>query len=238
MKKTVRKAMPALACIVLVLFCCLPVAGVVAIGSSASSTTPSANTTSTEAAKPFISSTISSRTPLVGDPVTISGVATGGDEKAGVQIWVFAGNYVNVSTVPVNAAGLPPATYYVFVQNPGPDGKYAIVLQDSGIFSGQVVNSLTGTLIFNFTGTGSIQDAAAAQALSSALSSPGMDDVYTKITFQLVAPSASAPATPVSTAASAFPMPSATKSPLAVITITGALAATAVCAAAVRRKNR
>ena len=89
-------------------------------------------------AKPFISATVSSTTPLVGEPVTISGVATGGNLASGVQIWIFAGNYVNVTTVPVNAdgtfsktyqtTGLPPATYYVFVQSPGPDGIFDIDL--------------------------------------------------------------------------------------------------------------
>ena len=130
--------------------------------------------------------------------MTISGVATGGNLTEGVQIWVFAGNYINVTIVPVNTdgtfsktyqtAGLPPATYYVIVQSPGNDGILNIVMQTTGQYSGDVTNAKTGTDIFNFTGTGSVQDAAAASALSSAFNLPGVDDAFTKCTFQLVSP--------------------------------------------------
>ena len=97
--------------------------------------------------KPFVSATVSSLEPTVGQPVTISGVETGGNVSAGVQIWIFAGEYVNVQNVPVNAdgtfsktydtTGYPLATYYVFVQNPGPDGKFGVGLQTSGAYAGQ-----------------------------------------------------------------------------------------------------
>jgi len=139
------------------------------------------------AEKPFISATVSSLTPVVGQPVTISGVETGENVSAGVQIWIFAGEYVNVQNVPVNADGTfsktydtteyPPATYFVFVQNPGPDGKFGVGLQTSGTFTGQVTNTATGNLIFNFTGTGSAHDAAAAQQLSDVINKQGNDDV-------------------------------------------------------------
>jgi hypothetical protein len=39
-------------------------------------------------------------------------------------------------------------------------------------------------LIFNFTGTGSVRDAA--QELSDAISNQGVDDAYTKLTFDLI----------------------------------------------------
>ncbi len=153
--------------------------------------------------------------------------------SAGVQIWVFAGNYVNVSTVPLNAdgtftktynsTGLPPATYYVYVQSPGANGNYNIDLQESGIYSGQVVNTQTNALIFNFTGTGSVQDAAASQALSDAINNQGVDDAYTKLTFQLVAPGATPLAAQTLAAQTTAAVPAATttaKSPLT-LEITG-----------------
>jgi len=111
-----------------------------------------------------------------------------------------------------NTTGLPPATYYVFVQSPGPNGNYNIDLQESGVYSGQVVNTQTNVLIFNFTGTGSVHDAAAAQALSDAINIQGIDDAYTKLTFQLV-PAVSAPQSAQTTAAVPFAA-TATKSPL------------------------
>ena len=111
---------------------------------SGADTTTADNVTSVQvsADQPFISATVSPNPASVGEPVTISGVATGGNLTAGVQIWVFAGNYVNVSTTPVNAdgtyaktyltTGLPPATYYVIVQSPGKDGYLNIVMETSG----------------------------------------------------------------------------------------------------------
>jgi hypothetical protein len=226
----------------------------VTVGSSASQTiisTPVATT----AVKPFVSATISSTTPTVGDMVTISGKTTGSNFTSGVQIWIFAGNYVNVTTVPVSAdgsysktsstAGLPPAMYYVFVQDPGPDGILDLDLQEAGLYSGQVVDSLTGALVFNFTGIGSVHDAVASQTLSEAIVREGSDDAYTKLTFQLMAPtggttpaiSASASSAPVSTSASQAPaaVPT-TKSPMPLWISLTALVVGCVCAAQFMKK--
>jgi hypothetical protein len=167
-------------------------AGLIALPVSGSATSDSI----TVAAKQSVNATVSAGRPSVGEPVTISGTVSGSMLSSGVQIWVFAGNYVNVSTVPVNpdgtfsrtytSTGLPPATYYVFVQSPGPNGEYNIDFQESGIYSGQVVNTKTNALIFNFTGEGSVHDAEAAQELSDAINNQGFDDAYTKLTFDLI----------------------------------------------------
>jgi hypothetical protein len=222
----------------------LPVSGVVASSNTAS---PASTTVAlVNSQKPMVTATVSTATPSVGDPVTISGVATGGNLSAGVQIWLFAGNYVNVTLVPVQAdgtysatyqtAGFPPATYYVFVQSPGVDGKFNIKLETTGKFSGQAVDSQTGALLVNFTGIGSVQDAAAATALADALNRRDVDDVYTKTTFQLVAPSTSAAAvsTPVN-AASAVPTATA-KSPLSMVAVITGLGICSVVAARSLRK--
>ncbi|MDD1695224.1 MAG: hypothetical protein LUQ71_10920 [Methanoregula sp.] len=201
----------------------------------------SANATGT--VQPYISAEVSPSQATVGTPVTVSGVATGGNLTAGVQIWVFAGNYVNVSTAPVNAdntfsktyqtASLPPATYYVIVQSPGNNGVLDISMETTGQYSGQVVNTKTGTLVFNFTGTGSVQDSAAATALSDAFNLPGVDDVYTKCTLDLVAP---VTATPVSTTVAPTPVATTKKSPLSLFTlIAGAGVATLAMAWRSRR---
>jgi len=198
------------------------------IAAPVSGTDTSVNATT--AAQPFISAEVSPAQAAVGDPVTVSGVATGGNLTAGVQIWAFAGNYVNVSTVPVNTdgtfsktyqtAGLPPATYYVIVQSPGKDGSLNIVMDTTGSYSGQVVNTKTGNLVFNFTGTGSVQDSAAAAALSDAFNLPGVDDIYTKCTFQLVAPVTSLP---VSTTNAPVATTTTKKSPLLFSTLLAGL---------------
>jgi hypothetical protein len=213
-----------LACII------LPVSGLVV-----STTTAGPATTAAAAAaqSPTVSASASPVQQNIGDPVTIRGVATGGNLTEGVQIWVFAGNYINITTVPVNAdgtfsktlqtAGLPQATYYVIVQSPGNDGLLNIVMQTTGQYSGEVTNARTGADIFNFTGTGSVHDAAAAAALSVAFNLPGVDDVFTKCTFQLVAPGTTpAPATtaaPAVTPLSPSPIPTTAKSPLSPVTL-------------------
>ena len=188
MKQTRMWGMATLALLVLALLVVIPVSAVAATS-----------------LKPSVSATTSTATVNVGDPLSISGIATGGNLSAGVQIWIFAGNYVNVTTVPVNAdgtfsetfstAGYPPATYYIFVQSPGSDGTFDISTPKVTGFTSQVVSTKTGAVIFNFTGTGSVQDAAAAQKLSEALNQQGIDDIYTKLTVQLVAPGTTAIAT-------------------------------------------
>ena len=208
--------------LLLVALLVLPVSGVAPANGSVSGTVSAR----VNASQPYISASVAPAVATVGDPVTISGVATGGNLTGGVRIWAFAGNYVNVSVVPVNAdgsfsktyqtTGLPPATYYGIVQSPGADGFLSIDMETTGVRSGEVVNTGTGALIFNFTGTGSIQDSSAAQALSDAFNLPGIDDVYTKVTFRLVAPEA---VTSASTTAVPTPVATATKSPLSIFTI-------------------
>jgi|WetSurMetagenome_2_1015567.scaffolds.fasta_scaffold124022_1 hypothetical protein len=180
-----------------------------------------ASETFTVTAQQSVNATVSAGRVVVGQPVTISGTVTGSMISAGVQIWVFAGNYVNVTTVPVNAdgtfsrtynsSGLPGATYYVFVQSPGPNGNYNIDFQESGVYSGQVVNTRTNELIFNFTGAGSVHDAAAAEALSDAINQQGVDDAYTKLTFLLADLPVSTPVT-VQTTPVVPPAPTTAKS--------------------------
>ena len=220
------------ACAVLLLIALLvlPVSGAVSVGAAPAATTAATTTTAAAAAaatpvKSFISATVTPADPTVGSPVTISGVSSGANLTAGVQIWIFAGNYVNVSTTPVNAdgtfsktfdtTGLPPATYYVFAESPGVDGMFGVTMHSSGQYAGQVVSTKTGATVFTFTGTGSVHDAAAAAALSDAINADnksGGDDVYTKLTFNLVAPAAPVTTTSVQTTPSAAP--AATKSPL------------------------
>jgi len=174
-----------------------------------------------------VSATTSSATVNVGDLLMVSGTATGGNLSAGVQIWVFAGNYVNVTTAPVNTkgefaktfptAGLPPAIYYIFVQSPGTNGKFDIDTPKVSGYTSQVVNTNTGAVIFNFTGTGSVQDAAAAQQLSLALNQQGIDDVYAKLTVKIVAPTTSATTLVTSAPVTSLPVsqaPTTAKSPL------------------------
>ena len=193
--------------------------------------------------KPSITVSVSPSTPKVGDTVVISGTAKGGNLTPGISMWIFAGNYVNITNVPVNASGFysksvntaefPPAYYYIFVQHPGSDSKFNINVKG---YSGEVVNTNTGTVIFNFTGTGSVNDNAAAIALSNAFNSIGVDDVFSKTGVQLLPAVASTNGTtttvsstqpaitvadtskiPDSKPATLAAIPAATKAPLSII---------------------
>jgi len=228
-----------ISCVLLIALLVFPAFGADA---SVNATGSGLTAVSATANEPFISATASPAKATIGEPVTVSGVATGGNLTNGVQIWVFAGNYVNVTTVPVNAdgtftkvyqtTGLPAALYYVIVQSPGKDGMLNIIMDTTGQYSGQVVNTKTGKTVFNFTGTGSVQDSAAAQALSDAFNQPGVDDIYTKCTFQLVAPETAAP---VSTTAAPAPVTTTKKSPVSLITI---IAGIGVLGIAVAQRSR
>jgi hypothetical protein len=181
--------------------------------------------------------------PVIGDAITISGTASGGNLTQGVQIWIFAGNYINVMTVPVNAQGqfsktyqtidLPPATYYSFVQSPGTNGKFDIVETDANGYAGQVINTATGATIFSFTGTGSVHDLAAVTALSDAFNLPNVDDIYTKLSFTLAAPGtngaalASNQGTPVQTTA---------KSPVSFLTVLAGIGVAGLALVMMRRQ--
>jgi hypothetical protein len=226
-----------IALVLLTIFIAVPVSAAVAVDARTATNTTVTTTPSATIVQPSVSATVSSATPAVGTPVTISGIATGGNLSAGVQIWIFAGNYVNVSVVPVRSngtfsntyptTGFPPATYYVFVQSPGNDGVFNMDLQSSGVYSGDVVNTQTGALLFNFTGAGSVQDAAASKALSDAINLQAFDAVYTNLTFQLVAqgttPTERIPASPVSTTVARTQLPATTQSPLSTATILAGL---------------
>jgi hypothetical protein len=245
MTNHLRYGLAVLALLLIAMLIILPASAEVTIGSSAAAPTTT-TLASVAIAKPFINGTISSMTPTVGDILRISGSSTGGNLTSGVLVWVFAGNYVNVTNVPVwpdgtynvnfFTDGYPPAQYYVYVENPGPGGQFAISFQPSGKYSGQVVNTQTGSMIFNFTGTGSVQDSGAAQKLSDAINAQGSDDVYTKLTFQLVAPATSTPAPVVTTAQSPSTLPTATKSPLPLEMTAGAVAIGGLCAVLFARK--
>ncbi len=239
MKQMNTWSMATLAILFLALLVVIPV--------SAADTTNSTTATTT-IPKPAVSATTSSTTVTVGDPMTITGVATGGNLTAGVQIWVFAGNYVNVTTTSVNSkgefsklfttAGLPPATYYIFIQSPGNDGRFDINTPQVTGYTSQVMNTKTGAVIFNFTGTGSVQDAAAAQKLSEALNQQGIDDVYTKLTLQLVAPAGTTTAA-TSVAVTTPPVsaaPTTAKSPVSPLVALAGIGIACLAVVAMKRK--
>jgi hypothetical protein len=155
--------------------------------------------------KPTISASLSTVFLKAGEPLTVQGVATG-TVTEGVQVWIFGGNYLNISTVSVNPSGtfskvyttssLAPAKYYVIVQHPGVDNSLQITTSGN---SGEVINKKTNATVFSFTGAGKIVDAAAVTALSNAFNAPGVDDIYTKLVFTVLPANEAVPTYPGTT---------------------------------------
>jgi len=134
-----------------------------------------------------------------GDPVVISGIATGHPQN-GLQIWVIGKNYVKVSSVPVNEDNtysyelkssetqhLASGHYLVLIQHPMMNGEFDIIYNAA---TGEVINRQldSGKAIFLLTGAGSLQRPDAGYALMQAINSQNIDDTFTTIPFFVDAP--------------------------------------------------
>jgi hypothetical protein len=132
-----------------------------------------------------------------GDPVTISGIATG-NPQVGLQIWFIGYNFVKISTVQVNddntfayilrgtdTANLAPGQYFVIVQHPMENGRFDIVYD---AVSGTVRNVQTGKTVFQLTGSGGLQSPNAVTALLAAIGSQNIDDTFATVSFSVGQP--------------------------------------------------
>jgi hypothetical protein len=144
---------------------------------------------------PSLSAMVSSTEPAAGEPVTVSGFAEGGNLTAGVRVWIFGGNYINVTTVPVGENGafsttyqtknLPAGNYHILAEGAGNDGAFDLDLTKTGEYSFDVINPKTGTKVMTFTGVGSVLDMETLEMLSAALNQAGYDDPYAQLSFDL-----------------------------------------------------
>ena len=129
-----------------------------------------------------------------GDPVVISGIATGHPQN-GLQIWVIGKNYVKISSVPVNEDNtysyelkssetqqLASGQYLVIVQHPMMNGEFDIFYNTA---TGEVINRQldSGKAIFSLSGPGSLQHPDAGYALMQAINSQNIDDSFTTVPF-------------------------------------------------------
>ncbi len=136
-----------------------------------------------------------------GDPAIVRGIATG-HPNAGLQVWVIGKNYLKISTVDVNSdnsyrfeirgpdtQNLAPGQYYVVIQHPMMNGQFDVYYDSS---SGRVINRQLGggMVIYQMSGSGSLQGPDSAGALVSAISSQNIDDMFTTYTFTVSPPAA------------------------------------------------
>ncbi|NMB79865.1 MAG: hypothetical protein GYA23_12315 [Methanomicrobiales archaeon] len=146
----------------------------------------------------------SSRTPAIanGDPVTLTGIATG-HPRDGLQVWVVGRNYLKVSTIsvsddnsftfelkPSDTQNLASGQYFVVVQHPMMNGQFDVYYNAA---TGNVINRQLGSggmSIYQMSGSGSLQGPDSAQALISAIDSQNIDDTFTTYTFTVSPPTA------------------------------------------------
>lgn len=136
-----------------------------------------------------------------GDPVTVTGVATGHPQQ-GLQVWLVGYNTVRIGTVSVGAdntytyelkaadtQNLASGQYLVIVQHPMMNGQFDIVYDSS---TGRVVNKQlgSGTSIFQLTSGGSLQSTDASSALMRAIASQNIDDTFATASFTINPPDA------------------------------------------------
>jgi hypothetical protein len=148
---------------------------------------------------PAVSGTTTVPVVAQGDPITISGVATG-NPSVGVAIWIFGTNKFLYETASVNSDGtfsyelngaetenLAPGQYYVVVQSPGYNNVFDVYPDPSQ----QLVLSTyptPGSVLFRVAGPGALVSSQAADALINALNSPAIDDTYTSLQILVVSP--------------------------------------------------
>jgi len=135
-----------------------------------------------------------------GDPVLISGIATG-QPRDGLQVWVIGKNYVKISGVQVNSddtysyelksaetQNLASGQYLVIIQHPMMNAEFDVIYNAA---SGEVINRQldSGKAIFLLTGPGSLQRPDAGYALMQAIKSQNIDDDFTTVPFFVDEPS-------------------------------------------------
>ena len=152
-------------------------------------------TTTIQLRVPSITAGASSATLAPGDDLLITGVAGGTPDV--VQIWIFGPGYyggydgaLGVRIISVEADGtfrctlrgaethaLQGGLYYVVVQHP--------VDRDFGVMADTANGVMYGVGIANVTLT-TLQAFDAATALITALDSPGVDDIYARLSFEVI----------------------------------------------------
>ena len=151
--------------------------------------------------KPFVSASISQSTVAQGDGFHITGTAEG-DPSQGVAIWILGKNYGTRVTQSVNSdssfdyevksastTNLATGQYFVVIQHPMQNNQFDIDMADGySVQNKQLLENGHPTRIFTLYGAGSLQGSDAAQALVEAISSPNIDDTYTKLQYLIETP--------------------------------------------------
>ncbi|MCK9307404.1 MAG: S8 family serine peptidase, partial [Methanoculleus sp.] len=141
---------------------------------------------------PFVTAGVSNATLIPGDECRITGVAGGAPPN--VNIWIFGPDYyggdngaLRVWVANVEADG---TFYFLYGTDMFQEGEYYVVVQHPGDYNfGVLADPASGVIygegIANVTLT-ALQPYDAAIALITALDSPDVDDIYARLTFEVV----------------------------------------------------
>ena len=150
-------------------------------------------TTTVRFQAPTITAEVSSATVAPGDECRITGIAGGAPPN--VQIWIFGPDYygdyngaLGVWIASVEADGtfdyvlygtdmLQEGQYYVVVQHPVDDNFGVMADPATGVIYGEGIANVTLT---------DLQASDAVTALINALDSPGVDDIYATLNFEVI----------------------------------------------------
>lgn len=130
-----------------------------------------------------------------GEPLIVSGSVWGTTIPKSVQIWFFDTDYATMTETVVKpdktffakipTDGIRNTKYYVIVDNPGDDLKFALTMNNT---IGDVLITATGSKLFSFKGANALQGTEAATAITTALTLQGVDDVYYQTTLDISDP--------------------------------------------------
>ena len=152
-------------------------------------------TVSVNLKQPFLSAVPSATVVAKGDKIYITGTAEG--NPSSLYLYMFGPNYYQKYTVSVESDGsyekkieipstLASNQYFLVVQHPMYNGQFD-AYEENGVF--QIRNSTTGGVgtqgSFVVTGANKLQGSQAADALTKMIDDANIDDIYTKLTFNV-----------------------------------------------------
>ncbi|HJK78072.1 MAG TPA: MEMAR_RS02690 family S-layer glycoprotein [Methanocorpusculum sp.] len=160
-------------------------------------------TTSINLKKPFLSAVPSGTIVAKGDKIYIRGTAEG--DPSSLQLYIFGPNFFSTESITVEDDGSyekkievgstwASNQYYVVIEHPMENGKLDV--HDTGAGTNPrslYIDNVDGITqgqqsSFVVEGTGKLQSANAANALTTMIDSANIDDIYTKLTFTVAEP--------------------------------------------------
>lgn len=179
--------------------------------------------------EPVLSAVARPSSAAQGDPITISGTASG-HTSPGIAIWIIGPNYSDrvvvgpdpkgswSYTIDSSAMHLLNGIYHVFAEHPSTDERFDFDLNGDYLFSNKIRSN-----IFTFRGNGRLYGEAAYTAFSAAINGPKDDDIFVPVSFVLGEGPVTVtvlPVTPAHAGAPQFSLNGSVDSPLIIPAVT------------------